>query len=845
LITQDSIVLIQVSLVTEDEQYLHPYILKSNSNNQLSLSKKDMLNEETNNKNKYQYFYQLNRQTYTADIDSLNILSVPESKLLRAAKKCSKLEPTEELKKYGNLNKCKLKLEAVAFSIRSREIVKHLTEPIFTNIIENCKVEALSLTKKATLPLEILCVSKLYAKYHSDEEIFVLTSYIEHDDIVVEFLQCDLNDREKIVWLKVVQVNHSDVFHNCALVFTPPVYDFEPNINKLPLQTKVCFRLFRPSTKQYSELKEFYFLKDDSDFLNNYSTDFLKICATNSKLKTNKPVINRQSGDTSVNVLLNTKEGKTPDKNKSIIEEDSPRFFDLSDDRCFVAQSLSVPEKCLPVKISETMDIDPGSIKNEKAEFKISDDEDKSQGFDEVDKKKSKPADKPKKKETIEDLRKMLDDCEKKMNGLADRTSNALLNVSETRSLYNLIGTQRYLLSVQNEDGNTPLHVAILNSNFDILELFVDVIGKISDHDIINMTNNNQLTPLLLAAHQKESEVCAFLLETGAKINPADSTGSNCFHIACKNNDIKLLEVLLKHIQEKKNKESIINKLNYDGFTPLHIAVRANAYQSVELLIQSGICRINEKSPKDGMTALHYSSSLGVIKTTLLLLRQPDIIVDFKSYSGLTPLHIAVMNRNYFVVRKLIAYNAGMFEESRMCMNLKCAVKSCHHATDTGKKAQEKEKCKVDINMIRDINKDLPLIIEYSSMRFNAYHYAYNDELMYYLFKNEKIIPKDMLNRILIAELKKSINKASDKQLQLMDMALKEKLENDGNFDVLAYVENRMKEKNEKARLTKIENFVEKQQEDSLDVIYNDMCSLSINEKTIPSVILDDNMEQN
>ena len=761
----------------------------------------------------------MNREKTTFDIDGLNIISIPKSKLLKSLEKGVKKglfqDAHEELKKYGDLNRCMLKFEAVAYSKRNKVIVKDLTKPVFSNIIENYKLETPGkdvISSSSLEPLTIRCVSKHYVRYNTiSDEIFVLSSFIERDDILVEFLQLDKNDDDKIVWLKIVQLNHSDVFNNCSLVFNPPIYDYYEENEELPLMTKVYFRLYRPSTRTHSNNRiEFYYIKDDSNYLESYSTDFLKNCAAYTKNKVPRRFEFKQQQEQKKENVEVVKEEKT-----SLIEEDSPK---CPDERL---SSKDIFNKKSEIPVVNKSEI----IKTEKMETEVSSG-DKKFGIEEIGDKKSSNEIKKKIEEqptTVKGFRILLERCEEKMNRLADRTSTALLKVSETRSLYSLIATQRYLLSVQNDDGNTPLHIAIINSNFDILEVFVDIATTIPDYDIINLKNFNQLTPLLLAAHQKETEVCEYLLECGSNIYLADSTGSNCFHIACKNSDINLLEVLIKFLvtketEKKSSIEAILNKQNYDSLTPLHIAAKFNCPEAVELLVKSGYCRINERSVRDGMTALHISAKFGFLKIVEFLLKQVNtLIIDLKTNSGLTALHLAVINKNYFIVRKLIANQANIFQESENCMNLACYIKEC----------------KTDSSSSTSVNlKDFQSILEYSKKHRNSYHYANNDELMYYLFKNEIMIPKLMINKILLAETRKRLEKNTENEIERSIL-------NDNNFDMVSLIEKRMQEKLIDKKITKVENFTEKPN-DTLTAISSEMCSLTIDENSTPLEILKD-----
>lgn len=133
--------------------------------------------------------------------------------------------------------------------------------------------------------------------------------------------------------------------------------------------------------------------------------------------------------------------------------------------------------------------------------------------------------------------------CISKMNALADRTSKALLKFARNRSLRDLMKTHRFLLSSQDEDGNTPLHLSILYGNFDLLSVFVDVAATISFQNIINIKNNNQFTALMIAAYLGEVEVCEYLLEANADMTITDLYGCNIVHVACSKKNLALLKV--------------------------------------------------------------------------------------------------------------------------------------------------------------------------------------------------------------------------------------------------------------------------------------------------------------
>ena len=263
-------------------------------------------------------------------------------------------------------------------------------------------------------------------------------------------------------------------------------------------------------------------------------------------------------------------------------------------------------------------------------------------------------------------LRANLDSCIAKMNALADRTGKALIRFAKTRSFHELLKTQRFLINVPDEDGNTPIHLCLLYGNFDLLEIFVDVALTIPDQNLINLKNNKHLTPLLIAAYLEEIEVCEFLLEANADISQTDVHGCNAIHIACKKKNINMLKILIKYVDKNCN-YGVINSINHDGFAPIHLAVLSQSLELVQELLYLKYLKINIQDKRSGLTALHYSSGkLNLYLISNLLVRNENIQIDVRAYNGCTPLHISITNKNYLITCLLLSQGADLNIQSDM-----------------------------------------------------------------------------------------------------------------------------------------------------------------------------------
>ena len=79
------------------------------------------------------------------------------------------------------------------------------------------------------------------------------------------------------------------------------------------------------------------------------------------------------------------------------------------------------------------------------------------------------------------------------------------------------------------------------------------------------------------------------LLEEGAPINWRKSSGYTAgwtaLHVACNNNRIEIVKLLLKH-------KPLVNQQTNSGDTPLHWACQMGFLECIKLLLASGQCNL-------------------------------------------------------------------------------------------------------------------------------------------------------------------------------------------------------------------------------------------------------------
>uniref|UniRef100_A0A8C6QUE8 Nuclear factor NF-kappa-B p105 subunit n=1 Tax=Nannospalax galili TaxID=1026970 RepID=A0A8C6QUE8_NANGA len=219
---------------------------------------------------------------------------------------------------------------------------------------------------------------------------------------------------------------------------------------------------------------------------------------------------------------------------------------------------------------------------------------------------------------------------------LAKRHANALFDYAVTGDVKMLLAVQRHLTAVQDENGDSVLHLAIIHLHAQLVRDLLEVTSGLISDDIINMRNDLYQTPLHLAVITKQEDVVEDLLRVGADLSLLDRWGNSALHLAAKEGHDKILSVLLKH----RKTAHLIDCPNGEGLNAIHIAVMSNNLPCLLLLVAAG-ADVNAQEQKSGRTALHLAVEHDNISLAGCLLLEGDAHVDSTTYDGTTPLHIA------------------------------------------------------------------------------------------------------------------------------------------------------------------------------------------------------------
>lgn len=206
--------------------------------------------------------------------------------------------------------------------------------------------------------------------------------------------------------------------------------------------------------------------------------------------------------------------------------------------------------------------------------------------------------------------------------------------------------------------GWTPLHLAALADSR------INCLKTIVQHSSVSINSQTFLgeTALFMGCQNGCQEVVKLLLnQPKCLINLSNNEGVSPLHVACSEKHSKVMQLLVKH-------GAAINSQDLNGYTPLHETVstihsKRNCSEDTTLVLSYLLCHGADPNVKDheGNKPLHLACQNGLLKCVDELLNWSTALdsVNCCNNDGRTPLMIAVMSQNAPVIELLLSKQAN------------------------------------------------------------------------------------------------------------------------------------------------------------------------------------------
>ncbi|XP_043091085.1 NF-kappa-B inhibitor zeta [Puntigrus tetrazona] len=218
-------------------------------------------------------------------------------------------------------------------------------------------------------------------------------------------------------------------------------------------------------------------------------------------------------------------------------------------------------------------------------------------------------------------------------------------------------------LTARDGDGDTFLHIAVAQGRRALAYVLA---RKMSAIGMLDMKEHNNQSAFQVSVAADQHLIAQDLLLLGAELNTRDCWGRAPLHICAEKGHFSTLQAIQRSVQTSGRPVNV-EVVNYDGLTPLHVAVlshnavlqelslgppsthspallqkRKMLAECVSTLLLMG-ASMEAKDCKSGRTALHMAAEEANVELLRLFLDQSNYfsVINVKAFSGNTALHMA------------------------------------------------------------------------------------------------------------------------------------------------------------------------------------------------------------
>ncbi len=197
-------------------------------------------------------------------------------------------------------------------------------------------------------------------------------------------------------------------------------------------------------------------------------------------------------------------------------------------------------------------------------------------------------------------------------------------------------------INKQDQEGNTPLHHAVIKGDKELISELVD------QGAVINIKNRLGNTPLHMAIKEGKLSIAKYLIDLHADADCINYHKETPLHFAARFNKDDLMVMLL-------NNGATLEAIDENGHSPLHICALSGSDKAARILMDAG-AEVN-KASNNGVTPIHIAAQKGFPELVNKLLEY-HAAIDGQDDDGNTPLHLAAASGQVKIIKMLISFQA-------------------------------------------------------------------------------------------------------------------------------------------------------------------------------------------
>jgi ankyrin repeat protein len=202
----------------------------------------------------------------------------------------------------------------------------------------------------------------------------------------------------------------------------------------------------------------------------------------------------------------------------------------------------------------------------------------------------------------------------------------------------------KFPFEVQNKTDQTPLYVACRKGHLRTCQVLIDVGADVS------IAATSGYAPLYIASLEGHTEVVKLLLKAGADINVASDDGFTALYVAAQEGREEVCRVLLENGAE-------VDKADNDGFLPMYLAAQHGFAGLIRIFIDVGKADVNQTSTDSNYPFLYIAAQSGHDEIIQILLAA-GATINAATKEGSTPLWTAA-HQGHITASKVLIEAGG------------------------------------------------------------------------------------------------------------------------------------------------------------------------------------------